>query len=357
MFQTNIYDPYTNKDKYDITAYNNTNTNGSLLIIYYDDLSANNVRKIFNEKKNLYDKIIVIYNILYNIYNENEIMSIGRFFFETINIDIIKVNNVEYSEEFKSKNYTILSKDKNRVIYNHTEKKILYYYNVDKNNNIILENINDAKLSKLCLEYDNHVKERDACNSNSGKGEKEKEKNIDANIQKDLNNEIKIDNTTNTGNKKDICNESKEKNILIVEPFAWISLFFAEKFKTAKISCLEEGDDEEIIDHITKNLSGIEKILSDNIIEYLNQTKKYYDLFIFDQKLHQSDKTIIDSDKLKIIEQYLTDNGKVFIIVNVDNNYEFDNISTIISKYFNIYSIEITNPCEYMFFCSKIKAI
>jgi len=298
-----VYDPYSDTDKYSISTFNNKGKENFLLIIY-NDLS-DNVEKIIEDNGNKYNKILIVYG-LYDS-SENEINSIGTYFFKSDKFDTITANTLTHANELVTENKTIFSIDDKRIIYDNINKRICYYYKIDiKENKILLDkkSINDQIIYYL---YDM--------------------------------------------NKND---ENEIKDILIEETLSIISLYFSENNKNSRIEFLEKGNDKQIIEHISKNIENeIIKVNEPNIIEYLSKNNTKYDVIIIENQKYPSEDNYLQKEKLNIIKEHLKENGKVYFCLHLSNKYMVNPVTVQLNETFQVIQIILISPCQYLIECTK----
>lgn len=300
-----IYDPYSDTDKYSISTFNNeTIKEKKFLIILYNDLS-DGVNKIIKDNEDKYNNILIIYG-LYNS-SIDEINSIGKYFFKNEKFDKIVANPPTYSKELLTENKTIFSIGDKRIIYDNINEKICYYYKIDiKDNKILLnkESIIDQMIYYLF----------------------------------DM-------------NKND---ENKIKDILIEETLSIISLYFSENNKNSRIELLEKGNDKQIIEHISKNIeNNIIKVTEPNIIEYLPKNNPKYDLIIIENQIFPSEDNYLQKEKLYIIKDHLKEKGKVYFCLYLSNKYVINLVTSQLSEAFIVTQVIIVSPGQYLIECYR----
>ena len=213
---------------------------------------------------------------------------------------------MDYSIELKSeKNNILISGDKGYICNNKTNY-IYHSYLVDNNKNI--------KLNK------------------------------DSIIDKVVSSIFKI---------MDNIEENKLENILIEEYYGIISLYISENYKKSNITLVGKDFDNSIIKYISKNINNnIDKKNDLNIIEYLSNTEKTYDIIILANQNFPPNNNYFEEKQLKIIKEHLQKNGRFYIILNLRSELMIKSAFWIFSADFTVSPIEFLKLCEYLFECN-----
>ena len=213
---------------------------------------------------------------------------------------------MNYSKELKSEKNNILISGNKRYIYNNKTNYIYHSYLVDNNKNI--------KLNKDSI----------------------------------------IDNVVSSIFKKiDNIEENKCENILIEEYYGIISLYISENYKKSNITLVGKDFDNSIIKYIYKNINNnIDKKSNLNIIEYLSNTEKTYDIIILANQIFPPNNNYFEERQLKIIKENLKKKGRFYIILNLRSELMIKSAFWIFSTNFTVSPIEFLRLCEYLFECN-----
>jgi len=302
----NIYDPYKDKDKYFVTVHISSENNEKFLRITYNNLSKD-ITKLFEDNKNKYNKILLIYYL--DDYNKQEIDYIQKYFLNCEKVETIIAENKDYSKELESEKNNILSDGNIEFIYNNKTNYIYHSYLIDNNKNI--------RLNKDSI----------------------------------------IDNVVFSIFKKiDNIEKNKIENILIEENYGIISLYISENYKKSNITLVGKDFDNSIIKYISKNINNnIDKKNNLNIIEYLSNSVKTYDIIILANQNFPSNNNYFEEKQLKVIKEHLKKEGRFYIALNLRSELMINSAFLKFSTNFTVSPIEFLRLCEYLFECKNFK--